>query len=534
MGVDVTGQQTCSPELEVNGGELALSSYMMVGYQGTSAGVGATNKVVVNDGTVSCSYVTMGYANDANGSAPGRFEINGGEVRCAGGNFTVGNKSISGRQELYLNGGKLSCLNLTHTGTAGSTDVGSGAVYFRGGVLKPGHGRGVNSGITLGSTDAAKQMELYVGAAGAKFDLTDWMSGGEDAALIDVRNKFLKDPDCAGDDGGLWFYGKCTAVLRSQMSGSTFTGPIRATDGMMIGLEDTFTDSRTKTFIIEEGSGFRASAIFMYVNHLTLGTAGGTKPVLLDFCADRANVGLIVSNDVSILSPVTVSFHRPGGACNTVGAQLGTYGVLYYPAALDSQIDLSKFVPNPQLPEVTMTFTKADSDYAATAAGMRMVKVTITAAASTVGTTWTGAANDGQWTTDGNWNGEAPDGRDGGAHRALRRRRHRLYVHGIAQLRAYRLQERARHRGRKWHAHVRGRSRHGRYAGKVERNDGQRRPFGRHRGQGQDGLARGDRWASEDGRETRPLHQQPDVGRRHDGAERRRGHGERAGAERYA
>ena len=412
MGVDVTGQQTCSPELEVNGGELALSSYMMVGYQGTSAGVGATNKVVVNDGTVSCSYVTMGYANDANGSAPGRFEINGGEVRCAGGNFTVGNKSISGRQELYLNGGKLSCLNLTHTGTAGSTDVGSGAVYFRGGVLKPGHGRGVNSGITLGSTDAAKQMELYVGAAGAKFDLTDWMSGGEDAALIDVRNKFLKDPDCAGDDGGLWFYGKCTAVLRSQMSGSTFTGPIRATDGMMIGLEDTFTDSRTKTFIIEEGSGFRASAIFMYVNHLTLGTAGGTKPVLLDFCADRANVGLIVSNDVSILSPVTVSFHRPGGACNTVGAQLGTYGVLYYPAALDSQIDLSKFVPNPQLPEVTMTFTKADSDYAATAAGMRMVKVTITAAASTTGTTWTGAANDGQWTTDGNWNGEAPNGRD--------------------------------------------------------------------------------------------------------------------------
>ena len=411
MGVDVTGQQTCSPELEINGGEMILSDYIITSYQQTGA-ADATNKVTVNDGTLSCTYITMGKYADC---APGWFEINGGEVVCRGGNNVyVGNDATAGRQELYLNGGELSCFNLVHNGATNATDKGSGAVYFRGGVLKLGHGRSRNTGVTLGNADAAKQMELYVGAAGAEFDLTDWMIGGEDAALIDVRNKFLKDPACGeGDDGGLWFHGKCTAILRSQMSGSTFTGPIRATDGMMIGLEHTYTDSRTKTFIIGEGCGFRASSDVMYANHVTLGTAGGTKPVLLDFCANRAQVGLVVSNDVTILSPVTVSFHRPGGACNTVGAQLGTYGVLYYPAELDSQIDLSKFVSNPQLPEVTMTFTKADSDYAANAAGMRMVKVTITATESAAGTTWTGAANDGKWTTDGNWSGgEAPNGRD--------------------------------------------------------------------------------------------------------------------------
>ena len=415
MGVDATGQQTCSPELEVNGGELTLSSYIMVGYQGTSAGVGATNKVVVNDGTVSCNYVTMGYSNDANGTAPGRFEINGGEVRCAAGNnFTVGNKSISGRQELYLNGGKLTCLNLTHTGATNSTDVGSGAVYFRGGVLKPGVGRGFNKGFDIGhSSDVGRRMELYVGAAGAKFDLTDWFAGGEDGGLINVYNKFLHDPDCAGADGGLWFDGKGTVIIRSVADGSTFTGPIRATGGVMIGQEDGSKDSRKWTYIIEEGSGLRASSIVMSINHITLGTAGGTKPVLLDFCANRSQVGLVVSNELAILSPVTVSFHTPGGACNTVGAQIGSWGILYYPPELESQVDLSKFVSNPDLPEVTMTFTKEDSDYADRAAGMRMVKVTITAADSTVGTTWTGAANDGKWMTGGNWNGsEAPNGRD--------------------------------------------------------------------------------------------------------------------------
>ena len=410
---DASGNQTASPEVELNGGSLIYGTTVHVGHQGVTSGVDTLCKVTVNGGLFTGAGPII-CGNAVNNVGAGMFVINGGTVECGDGQyFYVGNHATAGRQELYLNGGVLSCFDLVHNGVAGSTTTGSGAVYFRGGVLKLGHGRGKNSGIVLGNADAAKQMELYVGAAGAEFDLTDWMIGGEDAALIDVRNKFLKDPDCGeGDDGGLWFHGKCTAILRSQMSGSTFTGPIRATDGMMIGLEHAYTDSRTKTFIIEEGCGFRASSEVMYVNHVTLGTDGGTKPVLLDFCADRKTTGLVVSNDVTILSPVTVSFHRPGGACNTVGSQLGTYGVLYYPAKLESQVDLSKFVSNPQLPEVTMTFTKADSDYAANADGMRMVKVTITAAESTAGTTWTGAANDGQWTTDGNWNGDAPNGRD--------------------------------------------------------------------------------------------------------------------------
>ena len=413
LNQDAGGVQTSSPEFELNGGTFNFGKTVHLSHQPASSDMPAPCKITINgglftgDGPIIC-----GNATGAVG--PGVFILNDGMVACGEGqNFMVGNSATGGRQELYLNGGLLACLNLVHNGAAGSTGVGSGAVYFRGGVLKLGRGRPVNVSYDLGSSTAAKQMEFYVGAAGAKFDFTDWFAGGEDAALVSVRNKFLKDPDCAGEDGGLWFYGKGTAILRPETSGSTFTGPVRASGGFMIGLDNGFTDSRTKTFIIEEGSGFRLSSDVAFVNHVTLGTAGGSEPVLLDFCADRSITGIIVSNDVSILSPVTVSFHRPGGASNTIGSQPGTYGVLYYPASLESQIDLGKFVANPKLPEVTMTFTKADSDYAGNAAGMRMVKVTIEAAASTAGTTWTGSANDGNWATGGNWNGgEAPDGRD--------------------------------------------------------------------------------------------------------------------------
>ncbi|MBR2838482.1 MAG: hypothetical protein IKE55_06855 [Kiritimatiellae bacterium] len=130
MGVDQTGVQTSSPEMEINGGELTLSSSVVIGYQGQSAGV--TNKVVVNGGLLSTPYLNLGHANDSKGCAPGRFEMNGGEVLCRTGNFTVGNKAVAGRQELYLNGGRITCRNLAHTGVANSTDVGSAAVYFRG------------------------------------------------------------------------------------------------------------------------------------------------------------------------------------------------------------------------------------------------------------------------------------------------------------------------------------------------------------------------------------------------------------------
>ena len=414
MGVDATGQQTCSPELEINGGEIIFGNNLTVGNQSASAG--ATNKISVNDGLLSCKDINFGYAGDSLGCAPGIFEINGGEVQCT--TFVVGNKAVSGRQELYLNGGVLKCARISHAGVANATaGAGSAAVYFRGTTVYPGYRRTLGTSYEFGGTSANNRMEYFVGAAGLKFDFTEWVKGGDDNGIINFRNPVQHDPECAGEDGGILFKGagtgiRTTVIMRGEAKGCSFNGPVRATDGAEIGVDNGWTEFLTKRFEIGPGSGLRSSSSKMIVNNVTLGEANATEPVLLDFAAGSTDTGLIVSNELAVLSPIIVGFHRNGGASNVYGSQDGTYPVLIYPESLEGNVPLSMFVANPELAESSMTFTQetiASGKYS----GWRMVKVTIGRAATVPGTTWTGASGDGKWTTGGNWDGgAAPDGRD--------------------------------------------------------------------------------------------------------------------------
>ena len=263
-------------------------------------------------------------------------------------------------------------------------------------------------------------MEYYVGAAGIKFDFTEWVKAGDDNGIINFRNPVQHDPECAGEDGGIWFKGsgtgiRTTVVMRGEAKGCSFNGPVRATDGAMIGVDNGWTEFVTKKFEIGPGSGLRSSPPKVYVSNVTLGEANATEPVLLDFAAGSTDTGLVVSNELAVLSPVTVGFHRNGGASNVFGSQDGTYPVLIYPASLEDNVPLSMFVANPELPESSMTFTQ-ESITSGAYSGWRMVKVTVGSAATVPGTTWTGASGDGKWTTGGNWDGgAAPDGRDAAA-----------------------------------------------------------------------------------------------------------------------
>ena len=156
MGVDAAGEQTCSPELEVNGGELTSANNLTIGNQ--SASEGAVNRITVNDGVLSCKDINFGWAGDNKGCAPGVFEINGGEVRCN--TFVVGNKAVSGRQELYLNGGVLKCARIAHAGVANATaGAGSAAVYFRGTTVYPGYRRTLGTSYEFGGTSGLVTME---------------------------------------------------------------------------------------------------------------------------------------------------------------------------------------------------------------------------------------------------------------------------------------------------------------------------------------------------------------------------------------
>ena len=404
MNHDWQGNQTAAPTIEVNGGALNCRSTLTIGNQLATSGVEQVSRVIVNGGTFTTKDIVAG---NAARSIASEIHINNGGTLVVSNTFTLGKASTEKPQSLYLNaGGTLKTLReIAHA-------TGESYIYFRGGVWQPGLGRKRATGYTFGSSTAtSRHTGVYLGAGGLIVDLgAYWVEAGEDSAAFEIRQQLLHDPDCAGDDGGITFRGARTTILRDQMNGSTFTGPVTAEEGAVIGVVNgrTFLD---KTFVMKPGTGFRASGERMHVNHLTLGEAGGTEPVTFDFCADRAEIGVVVSNELAVLSPVTVAFHRPGGSSNITGMQTGTYPVLIYPANLDDEGILEKFVPNARFPEYAMTYAKEDLPADSAWPGWKQITLTVTAAATTAGTTWLDGTAGGAWSDGTKWDGGvAPNG----------------------------------------------------------------------------------------------------------------------------
>ena len=403
MGHDVQGNQTSDATLEVNGGEFISRGTFSMCHQAATSGVEQVNSIIVNGGTFTTKDLNVG--NNAN-SAPGEIHINDGGTFVVNNTFTLGKASTVRPQKLFLNaGGTLKTLReIAHT-------TGESYIYFRGGVWQPGFGRKRGTGYTFGNSTAAnRHTGVYLGAGGLTLDLeTYWEKAGTDGVGFEIRQQFLHDPDCAGEDGGITFRGHATSILRSQMANSTFTGPVTAENGFAIGVENNEV-FLSKRFVLNPSTSLRASGNYMIINHVTLGEAGGTEPVRLDFCADRAEIGLVVSNELAVLSPVTVAFHRPGGSSNINGMQAGTYSVLLYSPSLDNDGILAQFVSNPDFPEYTMTYAKSEVA-SGTYAGLKQITVTIAANAATAGTTWLDGTTGGVWSDHTKWDGdEAPNG----------------------------------------------------------------------------------------------------------------------------
>ena len=397
---DWQGYQSVQAELVQNGGTIRSDKRVNFGLQISTNG--ATTAVTINDGLFEAGeHIYMG---SASGTGPGTFTLNGGEVRCD--YFRMGNHAAAGRQELYLNGGTLYCRHLDHVGLANATAAGSAAVYFRGGVIKPGYRRNVAQGLTLGGTDGKNQFEAYVGAAGAIFDFTEWEKVGFDSGILEVRNKFLHDPECEGEDGGILLTGRNTVIVRNTSSGSTFTGPFRTANGAILGVDNGWTDLLTKRFVIEASCGLRASGGVMGFKDVTFGTAGSTNVITLDSVAGTQNAGVSASEHVAVLSPVTVSYHRNGGCCNTYGIQDGTYPVLYYKPDQEANVPLEMFVANERFPEKSFSYVKEDVT-SGNYAGWRVVKVTI-APTDVNAAVWTSVSAGGDWSEGANWNGAEP------------------------------------------------------------------------------------------------------------------------------
>ncbi|MBR0506281.1 MAG: hypothetical protein IJJ84_12825, partial [Kiritimatiellae bacterium] len=397
---DWQGFQSVQAELVQNGGTIRSDSNMTFGIQMSTNG--ATTTVTINDGLFEANGHI--YLGNASKTGTGTFTLNGGEVRCD--YFRVGGHAAAGRQELYLNGGTLYCRHLDHVGLANATEEGSAAVYFRGSVIKPGYRRNPAQGLTFGGADAKNQFEAYVGAAGAIFDFSEWGKNGFDSGILEIRLKFLHDPACAGEDGGILLTGGNTVIVRDTSSGSTFTGPFRVANGSILGVDNGWTDLLTKRFIIEASCGLRASGGVMAFKDITFGTAGATEPVTFDSVAGTQSAGVSASEHVAVLSPVTVSFHRGGGCCNLYGIQDGTYPVLYYKPDQEANVPLEMFVANARFPEKSFSYVKEDVS-GGTYDGWRVVKVTI-APTDANAAVWTSVSAGGDWSEGANWNGAVP------------------------------------------------------------------------------------------------------------------------------
>ena len=404
MGHDGTYNQTTAATLTMNGGAFNCRGTYTVGYQSVNLDADPFCKIILNGGTFTVKDLVVG--NLAN-SAAGEIHVNSGGTLVVSNGFTLGKAATARPQKFYLNaGGTLKTLGtIAHT-------TGESYIYFRGGLWQPGLGRKRGTGYTLGSSTAAnRHTGVYLGAGGLTVDFaTYWVKSGEDGAAFEIRQQILHDPDCAGDDGGLTLRGPLTVILRNQMNGSTFTGPVTAEDGQKIGVENG-TVFLEKTFVLKAGTGLRASSVRMHINHITFGEAGATEPITIDNCADHANTGLVVSNELAVLSPVTVAFHRTGGSSNITGMQTGTYPVLIYPANLDDEGLLDMFVPNAKFPEYTMTYAKEDLPADSAWPGWKQITVTITSAAVTAGTTWIDGTTGGTWSDGTKWDGSlVPNG----------------------------------------------------------------------------------------------------------------------------
>ncbi|MGN0889462.1 MAG: autotransporter-associated beta strand repeat-containing protein [Kiritimatiellia bacterium] len=408
MGHDGYGNMmTASPTLEVNGGEVNLSTYLEIGYSPYTQTTDFTpvDTLVVTGGVLRTgNNLNMG----SNAKSPqGRIIVGGTGVLDVHGTINAAAVVTERLQQVFLEeGGNIrTCYRIWSDNGANSE------IYFRGGKWTIGVGR---QGVYNPAIEYWRH--AYVGRGGLWMDFSEWEKGPSDSSSVEWRQKFERDPALAeGEtDGGLLFDGHTTAIFRSGANGSTFTGPVVATNGFIVGVDNGCDYFLNKTFVVHEDGGLRASGNGMFFADLTLGTAGGSKPVTLNFC-NNAEFKPVVSDKVKVLSPVTVSFHRPGGACNTYTMREGTIDVLYYRSEDEANVPLELFVANDKFPAYTMTFEKGEvtADATGTAAqyiGWKRVTATIALDPNAASDVWTNVTTGGAWENAANWNGDTmPD-----------------------------------------------------------------------------------------------------------------------------
>ena len=400
---NTSSYQTASPRLYIHGGTNTCRGTAAYGYSVVPT-AGVYRATVVIDGTGVMRVGTnamLGY-ND----------------QSAGADLTVaGNGRLEVSNVLYLaykNTHETNTFHLAGNGTVRARKISGNSETFAYPVLAWFDGGTVESLVSKTEDSTFRYMlHAYIGADGLNFDLSHQTElAGPTTYWLSVEQALEHDPDL-GDtpDGGVTFKGAGTAAISTSFEEGTFTGPVRVKDGARV----MPMADHVAPFAVEVTNGGRLNdydGAASIVKDLTLGSAGATDPVFLELRRDVPTQGFVVTNTLSILSPVAVTTHTADNDFSpTVAA--GTYTALVYSASC-SDVDLSKFTLPAEFAQTAsisaqqVTVSGGDFD------GMKAVVVTIAGpSGSTNGNTWTSVTAGGTWSDAANWSNTMPGAPNG-------------------------------------------------------------------------------------------------------------------------
>ena len=392
---NATYPHNCSPCLRVHGGTFNVSNEIYASY------TAASDKTCRTEVTV-----------DGTGVLRAGTHFYGGASNSAGVDLTI---TDNGRMEVsdivYLANNNQNATNifrLTGNGvlrarylTGNNLNRGLKA-YFDGGTYES----LVN---TSGNSKLINVQEAYIGAGGFNVDLSHQTElAGPTTYWFLIQQKLMSDPALNGaPDGGITFFGAGTGSVWDGFDSSTFTGPIRVRDGARFipanSLAAPFAVEASATARLQDYSGTSK------IKDLTLGTEGASDPVVLELRRDVKGYGFVVTNELSILSPVAITTHNDGHDLSPYPVD-GTYTALVYRAELPD-VDLTKFTlaaADAQTATISaQQVTVADGgDYD----GMKAVVVTIAGAAgagAANGNVWKTVSAAGTWSDTANWENAA-------------------------------------------------------------------------------------------------------------------------------
>ncbi|MBR1586737.1 MAG: autotransporter-associated beta strand repeat-containing protein [Kiritimatiellae bacterium] len=419
------------PTITQNGGELAYTTLRM-GHGNASYYQTASPNLFIHAGTNTCrgtaafAYSVVPLADTYRATVV----IDGTGVMRVGNNIGLGwvdgaagaDLTVTGNGRLevndiylgYKNTRETNTFHLSGNGVVRARNITGNSASFAYPVDAWFDGGTVESLVSASANSYIRYLRhAYVGAGGLNVDLSHQSElDGPTTYWLLIQQAFEHDPDLGETpDGGLTFTGAGTVSLGTGFENSTFTGGVRLRDGARAVIAAGYT----APFALDVGPGAR---LFDYdgtsnvVKNLVLGEAGATEPVVIEIERETGSYGIVVTDSLSILSPVAVTTHAGTHDLSPVVAP-GTYTALVY-AASNADVDLSKFtLPADAAQTATISadqVTVAGGDYN----GMKAVVVTIAGASGSAnGNAWTSVTDGGDWSDASNWSNAtagAPNG----------------------------------------------------------------------------------------------------------------------------